>query len=305
MIGFETRPVFLAPLARVSILPYRILCRELGASATITEMVPVKTLIARAPDQFPLAKDPREVPVGIQLVGSDPIDFKEAVRIINDTGHYGWIDINFGCPAPDITRAKMGAQLLTDLKRAGKIMETAVKYADLPVSVKIRLGFQSGNDISFEMVDLARDCGIAFITVHARFASSSYQEPADWKRLGEIKSHSDIPVVGNGDIRIPEDINRMFEETGVDGVMIGRAAKKNPLIFARKVPTRDEMIETWKLFVDICREKNVPFQKIRQFATYFFRDFPGAAVLRNRVSRAAGLEEVEQLLEEVHQVYDF
>lgn len=284
-------------------MPYRILCRELGADATVTEMIPVKTVIARSSSLLPLDKDPREVPVGIQLVGSDPSEFKNAVQIINDTDHYEWIDINFGCPSYDITRSGMGAQLLNDLKRAGRIMKTAVKYADLPVSVKIRLGPAPGNDVSFDMVDLARDNGMAFITVHARFTSSNYQEPADWKRLEEIKKYSDIPVVGNGDVKLPADIERMFEQTGVDGVMIGRAAKRNPLIFARKKPDRDEMIKTWNRFVEICGEIGVPFKKTRQFATYFFRDFPGAAVLRNRVSRAVDLEEVEQLLEEIHQVY--
>ncbi|MHA2297332.1 MAG: tRNA dihydrouridine synthase [Candidatus Hodarchaeales archaeon] len=300
MIDFTRQLVFLAPLARITILPFRILCRETGADATVTEMISAKSLIVnKSKKLFFLGKDPREKPVGIQLVGRDPVDFKDASKIINDDDHYDWVDINFGCPSPDITGANMGAQLLTDLERAEKILATTVKHSDLPVSVKIRLGPQPGQDVSFSMADIARENRIAFMTIHSRFTSSTYQQPANWNRLKEIKDYSDIPVIGSGDVKKPRDIERMFEQTGVDGVMIGRAARTNPLIFARKVPSTEERVNLWKRFLELCNETGVYFKRARQFAPYFFRDFPRAAVLRHELSRATEPEEVALLLREV------
>ncbi|MHA1448594.1 MAG: tRNA dihydrouridine synthase, partial [Candidatus Hodarchaeales archaeon] len=188
MIDFSKQPVLLAPLARITILPFRILCREAGADATVTEMISAKSIMSTK-EYFSekIAFDPREQPAGIQLVGSDPRDFKQAVTVVSELDYYNWVDINFGCPSPKVTGSKMGADLLKDITRAEKIVASTVKNTHLPVSIKIRLGPEPSKNVYKEFVKIAREYDLAFVTVHARYTCSTYKEPAHWDKLAEIK----------------------------------------------------------------------------------------------------------------------
>jgi nifR3 family TIM-barrel protein len=230
---FEDRPIFLAPMEDVSDPPFRLLCKRYGADLVFTEFISSGGLIHQAEDCLrKLDFHELERPVAIQIFGSDADHVARAAAIVEQADP-DIIDINFGCPVRKVVRKQAGAGILRDLSKMGELVKTVIQNVSKPVTVKTRLGW---DDRSIQILEVARmleDVGIQALTVHARTRSQMYKGQARWEWLKRIKCESglSIPLIGNGDAVSPQRIKAMFDETGVDAVMVGRGAIGNPWIF--------------------------------------------------------------------------
>ncbi len=295
-IELGARPLFLAPMEDVSDPPFRILCKRYGADMLYTEFISSGGLVYDAEDSVrKLDIYAEERPVGIQVFGGEVDQVREAARIVDAAGP-DVIDINFGCPVRKVVCKDGGAGILRNLPKMQRITEAVIEEATRPVTVKTRLGW---NDESIRILEVARmleGTGIAALAVHARTRSQMYRGEARWPWLRRIKEEGvrDIPLIGNGDADSPERIKAMFDETGVDGVMIGRAAIGNPWIFrdARiymetgEVPPRapwDERVqvaaEHLRLKCEWLGERKGALEMRRMYGGYF-KGFRNASRLR-------------------------
>jgi nifR3 family TIM-barrel protein len=221
----------LAPLAGISNLPFRLLARSQGCSLAYTEMISSNGLVRKTAKTYEYLKtcaDDR--PLGAQIFGADPRIMAQAARIVAQSG-VDLIDINMGCPVKKVIKAGAGAVLMKDSDNAARIVDAVKKSVKIPVTVKIRSGWTRGSINAVEIARIVEDCGADAITVHARTADQGYSGHADWKIIASVKKAVKIPVIGNGDIRQPQDAVRMLQETSCDAVMVGRGALGNPWIF--------------------------------------------------------------------------
>jgi len=224
-------PFILAPLAGYSDLPFRMLCREMGAALCVSEMISANGIIhGQQKTMAMLASDPAERPVAMQLFGSEPSIMGEAASIM-DTHPMDVIDINMGCPVKKVIKKGSGAALMKDMERAGAIIRAVCRNTRLPVSVKFRSGWTHDSIIAGEFGQMAQDCGAAMVTIHARTWSQGFGGLADQNIIELVKEKVTIPVIGNGDILCYEDGVNMMRNTGCDGVMIGRGTLGNPWVF--------------------------------------------------------------------------
>ncbi len=225
--------LFLAPLAGISNYPFRLLARKYGASFCYTEMISADA-IARNQEKtvrmLDMAAD--EHPVGVQLFGSLPEYIARAVKVVENSGP-DLIDLNIGCPVKKVVKKNGGAALLKNPTLAGEIMSAAVENSSLPVTIKIRTGWNKNSDTYLKLGKIAEKAGIAAIAFHPRSRSDGYKERSDWSKITLLKKEVSIPVIGNGDIKTPQDAEAMLSQTGCDAVMIGRAAMRNPYIFSQ------------------------------------------------------------------------
>ena len=223
--------LILAPMAGVSDLPFRLLCREQGAGLAVMEMVSAKAILYRNKNTEELMRTaPEDHPVSLQLFGSDP-DIVSEIALQIEERPYDILDFNMGCPVPKIVKNGEGSALMRDPEKAARIVRACVRKIHKPMTVKIRKGF---NDQEVNAVELAKrleDAGAAAITVHGRTREQFYSGKADWDIIRQVKEAVKIPVIGNGDVNSPESARAMMQETGCDAVMIGRAARGNPWIF--------------------------------------------------------------------------
>ncbi len=223
--------LILAPMAGVSDLPFRLLCREQGAGLAVMEMVSAKAILYRNKNTEELMRTaPEDHPVSLQLFGSDP-DIVSEIALQIEERPYDILDFNMGCPVPKIVKNGEGSALMRDPEKAARIVRACVRKIHKPMTVKIRKGF---NDQEVNAVELAKrleDAGAAAITVHGRTREQFYSGKADWDIIRQVKEAVKIPVIGNGDVNGPESARAMMQETGCDAVMIGRAARGNPWIF--------------------------------------------------------------------------
>lgn len=223
--------IILAPMAGVSDLPFRLLCRELGAGMVCMEMVSAKAIYYNNKNTDTLMEiHPAEGPASLQLFGSDPVIISEMAKRIEERP-FAILDINMGCPVPKVVNNGEGSALMKNPKLVEEILSSLVKAVKKPVTVKIRKGFDDEHVNAVEIAKIAEACGVAAVAVHGRTREQYYSGHADWDIIAKVKDAVKIPVIGNGDVTSPETAAELLRQTGCDGVMIGRGAQGNPWIF--------------------------------------------------------------------------
>lgn len=304
-------PLVLAPMAGVTDPAFRQLVKGFGCALVYTEMISDKGLIfANAKTRELLTGPQSERPRAVQLFGSSAESLAEAAQIVEETGEADIIDINFGCPTPKIVKNGSGAALLRDPSQPAKILQKVKDSVSLPVTAKIRLGWDE--DRSEEIALRLADAGAAAIAVHGRTREQFYSGRADWEPIARICAKVDVPVIGNGDVRTPQDAKRMLSETGCQGVMVGRAFLGNPWL-AREILTYlesgeelppsaiDERIAFARRHLQLVVEQRGERQGIREMRKHlgwYFRGLPSGARMRERINKLETLAEVENLLSE-------
>lgn len=320
--------IMLAPMAGATDHAFRTVCRSFGAEYLVSEMVCAKALcyeqkikksITASPSKTaPLAAIREgELPMAVQIFGSEPSFMAEAAKMIAENSYRGTtslftptaIDINMGCPVPKVVSNGEGSALLKNPDLASEIVEAVVKAVDIPVTVKIRIGWDKNSINAVEMAKRLEAAGAALVCVHGRTREQQYAPYADWTQIAAVKKAVNIPVIGNGDIFTPDDALKMINETECDGIMIGRGALGNPWIFENTVnlfegrPTREisqnEVIDTalshLRLMIEDKGER-AGVAESRKHLGWYMKGLRGAAELRNRINTAATLEELTELL---------
>ena len=304
--------IALAPMAGVTDLPFRLLCKEQGCGLMYTEMVSAKALLYKNRNTKPLLETrPEEEPVAVQLFGSDPEIMSEMALQLEE-GPYAIIDVNMGCPVPKIVNNGEGSALMKDPKLAEQILTAMVKKLHKPVTVKFRKGFNDSNINAVEFAKMAESCGVAAVAVHGRTREQYYSGKADWDIIRQVKEAVSIPVWGNGDVFTPEDAKAMKEYTGCDGLMVARGAKGNPWLFKRILhyletgellppPTAEEvkrMIVRHGTLQTEFRGEEIAMREMRKHVAWYTAGFPHSSALRNDINQVETLEELERLVDE-------
>ena len=303
-------PLALAPMAGVTDLPYRLLCKEQGAGMMCTEMVSAKGLYYGNRKSEPLmATDPKEIPVAIQIFGSDPEIMGQMAAKVND-GRFQMIDINMGCPVPKVVNNGEGSALLKNPKLIREIVTKVSGAIRKPLTVKVRIGFEGYPVDVVEIAKIIEDSGAAAIAVHGRTREQYYSGHADWDAIRRVKEAVQIPVIGNGDVDSPQKAVQLLEETGCDGIMIGRAAQGNPWIF-REInhwmktgeflprPGRSQIVEMILRHARLQIEYKGEYTGIREMrkhVAWYTQGLPHSARLRREVNRVEAYSQLEELM---------
>ena len=303
-------PVILAPMAGVSDLSFRLLCREQGCGMVCTEMVSAKAIHYRNKNTKELMEtEPEERPVSLQLFGSEP-ELMARIAAQVEEQPFDVIDINMGCPVPKVVNNHEGSALMKDIGLAERIIRAVADAVRKPVTVKFRKGFAAGEETAVDLAKAAENAGAAGVTVHGRTREQYYSGQADWEIIRKVKEAVSIPVFGNGDIFSAEDGLRMMEETGCDGIMIARGARGNPWIFremqaaleGRQIPSRPtgrellEMILRHAKLMEHYKGVDRAVREMRKHVAWYTGGYPNSALLRGQVNTVGSMEELEELL---------
>lgn len=307
-------PVILAPMAGVTDLPFRLLAKEMGCGLVYSEMVSDKGLIYQNCHTLEMLKShERERPVAVQIFGSDPKSMAQAAKIVEASGAADIIDMNMGCPTPKIVKNGEGSALMRTPDLAFDIMSHVVKAVQLPVTVKIRKGWNDASVNAVQMAKLAEQAGVAAIAVHGRTREQFYTGEADWEIIKQVKDHVRIPVIGNGDIRTPQDAVQMLTETRCDGIMIGRGSQGNPWIFRQVAhylktgellpgPSLAERMSVLFRHLDMlvdCKGEYIGTREMRRHAAWYTKGLPHSAELRLKFNQAQSRQDFAEILHQL------
>ena len=300
-------------MAGVSDLPFRLLCREQGAGLVCMEMVSAKAILYKNRNTEELLTiDSKEHPVSLQLFGSDPDIISEIAKQIEERP-FDILDLNMGCPVPKVVNSGDGSALMKNPRLAGEIIEKTARAIKKPLTVKIRKGFDDAHVNAVELAHIAQESGAAAVAVHGRTREQYYAGHADWDIIRQVKEAVSIPVIGNGDIRTPEDVAAMAEQTGCDGYMIARGAEGNPWIFRQILhyfdtgehlarPDFSEVTEMLlrhaKMQID-CKGDYTGIREIRKHAAWYTAGYRNSSKLRGRINEVENYEQLEALFREV------
>jgi tRNA-dihydrouridine synthase B len=308
--------VVLAPLAGITNLPFRLICRMAGASLAYTEMVSVNGLVREGVKTLALLKSsPADRPLGIQLFGDNPADLAEAARMVE--GYGDLLDINMGCPVRKVVGTGAGSALLQDPLKIAAIVRTVRAATTLPLTIKIRSGWHCGDNVFLEIGRIAEAEGCDAVTLHPRSRTMMFSGQADWNQLMEMKEALSIPVLGSGDLFTPGDCLRMLKETGCDGIMIARGALGNPWIFRQvreleqsgaytpvsTAERADTIAQHLNLFIEELGEA-VAVREIKKHIGWYAKGFAGASEIRRTANSAHSFQDIQFLTERIRSVPD-
>ena len=303
-------PFFLAPMAGVTDFAFRVIAKEFGAGVVYSEFVSAHGIIRKNEKTLNMIKFSEfERPIGIQIFGDTPEVMESAARLVYEKFKPDLIDINYGCPVPKVTKKGAGSAALKDLCLMEDITEAVVKAVDIPVTVKMRAGWNSENIVSTKAGINLEKIGIKAITLHPRTTVQMYKGHANWDLIKELKDSVNIPVIGNGDIKSIDDINKMFSQTNCDGIMIGRAALGNPWFFTqiKKYINNEDFNEiSLEERLQICQKhlellvqihgKVVGSNNMKKHFAWYFKGFKGASFLRKKFVLAKNYSEMKDFL---------
>lgn len=303
--------IFLAPMAGITDLPFRLICKEKGAGLVYTEMVSAKALLYGDEKTKLLLKTCKEErPLAVQIFGSDVESIAYASKYVSEFANI--VDINMGCPAPKVVKNGDGSRLLLDLELVKQIVETAVKNSKVPVTVKIRKGWDEKHIVALEAAKIIEQAGASAITVHGRTRSQYYSGEADWEIIKRVKETVKIPVIGNGDLKCAEDVEKAFKFSNVDGVMIGRATLGNPWIFSQTLeylktgkkiskPSNEERLNIILKHIELeINEKGerVAIKEMRKHISAYTKSLKDSSQFRNKMNTLETKKEVIDCLKE-------
>lgn len=305
--------LILAPMAGVTNLPFRIICEKFEPGMVCTEMVSSKAIFYNDQKTRRLLNTEGEKrPISFQIFGSDEETMGYTAKYMSKIADI--IDINMGCPAPKVVKNGDGSKLLLDLEKAKRIMKVVVENSSVPVTVKIRKGWDKENIVAVQVAKIAEEVGISAITIHGRTRSEFYTGKADWDIIKEVKDSVKIPVIGNGDIVDEETAYQMFEKTGVDGIMIGRGSFGNPWIFRNikhflitgeklPSPTNSERLNIIKEHLDLAVEEKgeIAIKELRKHIAWYTKNLKNSSEFRNSINM---IETKEQLIKTLNEYFE-
>lgn len=307
--------VILAPMAGASNPSYIKICEEMGLGYAITELISAEAIVRGNKKTFDMLNGIEEIniPIAVQIFGSNPESIAKAAQILTQTYPIKLIDINMGCPVPKVAqRAEAGSALLKNPNKVYEIVKTTVETIDVPVTVKIRSGWDHDSINAVEIAKTCEKAGASAISIHARTRSQGYSGKADWSIIKQVKESVNIPVIGNGDIKTPEDAQRMLDETNCDAIMIGRGVLGNPWLIRDTVKyledktisreiTKNEIIQMIKKHLSYLlkyKPERIAILEMRTNAAYYLKKVPKTQEIKNKIFKANTEKEFNQILDE-------
>lgn len=303
-------PLILAPMAGITNQSFRLICKELGAGLVYTEMISAWGLVKEDKKTHSFLNiHPKERPINVQIFGAHPEIMAKAAKIVEDAGA-DIIDINLGCSVKKVVKNGAGAALLKDLPKIKRIINSVSKAVKIPVTIKVRTGWDENSQVLEEILPLAEDAGISALTIHGRTATQGFKGKADWEIIGKIKQKTKIPIIGNGDIVKPEEVKEKLEKYGCDAIMIGRGARGNPWIFKQalnlltkgkleSLPSLSERIKMilrhLKMNIYLYGELSA-VRLMRKHIAWYLKGLPNSAKVKCQINQAETFEKTATIL---------